>query len=125
MSRNTVAKKQILAFIHDAEHAVSHADIHKSLGDICDRVTVYRVLERLVNEDSIHKIVNTDGVINYAACKKCVTKHNHNHVHFSCEICKALTCLNSVEFTLNLPTEYEFREAYFTVSGICPACKTI
>ena len=122
MSRKTIAKKQILEFIEASDKAVSHSDLHKVLSDLCDRVTIYRVLDRLVSEGSIHKIVNTDGVINYAACKRCEIKHNHNHVHFSCESCKVITCLNTVEVNLKLPMNYVFREAFFTVSGICSKC---
>ena len=124
MARNTNAKTQILSFIQNAKKAVSHAEIHHSLGDICDRVTVYRVLERLVKEDSIHKIVNTDGVLNYASCHSCSTVHNHNHVHFSCEKCKSITCLEKIEFDINLPKNYSFSEAFFTIKGICSSCNS-
>jgi len=122
MSRNTNAKTQILTFIQKSVKAVSHAEIHQELGNICDRVTVYRVLERLVKEDFIHKIVNIDGVLNYAACNSCLNKHNHNHVHFSCENCKSITCLEKIEFEVNLPPNYIFEEAYFTIKGICSNC---
>ena len=43
-TRNTKAKAEILKFINSSTRAVSHLDIQKSLGEICDRVTIYRVL---------------------------------------------------------------------------------
>jgi Fur family ferric uptake transcriptional regulator len=122
MSRNTQAKKKILEFIQSSPQAVSHAAIFGSLQELCDRVTIYRVLERLVNENKIHKIVNVDGVINYATCHSCTNIHYHNHVHFSCEKCKAITCLEENEITFSLPPNYLFKESFFTVSGVCPAC---
>ncbi len=122
MSRNTQAKRQILEFIQHSQNAVSHADIQSSLNDLCDRVTIYRVLDRLVQEKMIHKIVNVDGVINYATCHTCSNIHHHNHVHFSCENCKSITCLEDNEITFSLPPKYIFKESFFTVSGICPNC---
>jgi len=121
-TRNTKAKAEILKFINSSTRAVSHLDIQKSLGEFCDRVTIYRVLERLTEEKSIHRIVNVDGVINYASCSSCAAHHTHNHVHFSCINCKELSCLENNEITLTLPEGYQFKEAFLTVSGVCKEC---
>jgi Fur family ferric uptake transcriptional regulator len=122
MARNTQAKQQILKFIQGSNQAVSHADIYAALQSLCDRVTIYRVLDRLVNENKIHKIVNVDGVINYATCHSCTTIHYHNHLHFSCENCKSITCLDEHEISFSLPPNYQFKESFFTISGVCPNC---
>jgi Fur family ferric uptake transcriptional regulator len=64
-----------------------------------------------------------DGVIKYAECHQCETQHHHhNHVHFSCEKCKAVTCLEDVEPTFKLPKQYQVKEVNFTLSGLCPKC---
>jgi Fur family ferric uptake transcriptional regulator len=124
MSRNTIAKQKILDFIQKSDKAVSHADIQQNIGDLCDRVTIYRVLERLLQEDEIHKIVNTNGVLNYASCKKnCSHGHQHNHIHFSCEMCKTITFLPTNVQHISLPEDYVVKEIYFTVSGTCPSCR--
>ena len=120
--RNTLAKQAILDLISTSENALSHIEIQQKLNNLCDRVTIYRVLGRLVEEQKIHKIVNVDGVINYATCHSCTNIHYHNHVHFSCEKCKAITCLDENEITFSLPPNYLFKESFFTVSGVCPAC---
>jgi Fur family transcriptional regulator, ferric uptake regulator len=124
ITRNTKAKAEILKFIIEANRAVSHTDIQKSLGGICDRVTIYRVLERLTDEKSVHRIVNVDGVINYAPCHSCSSHHTHNHVHFSCITCNELSCLENNEISLSLPEGYFFKEAFLTVSGICKNCSS-
>jgi Fur family ferric uptake transcriptional regulator len=66
VTRNTAAKGAILELITNSDTALSHSEIHKLTQDLCDRVTIYRILDRLVNEDVIHKIVNLDGTIKYA-----------------------------------------------------------
>src|SRR5690606_22695589 len=95
--RNTTAKTKILDLISQSEVALSHSEIQSALDGLCDRVTIYRVLNRLVEEDLVHKVVNTDGGVKYASCHSCETKHNHNHIHFSCQKCKSVTCLENVE----------------------------
>ncbi|MFA9290522.1 MAG: Fur family transcriptional regulator, partial [Solirubrobacteraceae bacterium] len=97
-------------------------EIQKSLDGLCDRVTIYRVLERLMEEGVIHKIVNVDGVVKYAGCHSCSEKHHHNHIHFSCQKCKSVTCLEDVKPSFKLPENYIVSEVNFTLSGLCPQC---
>lgn len=123
-TRNTVAKTEILNLISQSEMALSHAEIQSSLDRLCDRVTIYRVLDRLMEEGLIHKVVNIDGGVKYAGCHNCVATHhhNHNHVHFSCQQCKAVTCIEDVEPSFKLPGKYIVSEVNITVSGLCPQC---
>lgn len=123
ITRNTIAKTEIKKLIHGSDVALSHAEIQATLNDLCDRVTIYRVLDRLVEEGSVHRIVNVDGVIKYAECHDCeAPQHHHNHVHFSCEKCKSVTCLEDVEPSFKLPAQYKVKEVNFTLSGLCPKC---
>jgi len=121
-ARSTTAKTEIQELIVSSLVALSHSEIQKSLGGLCDRVTIYRVLERLLVEGVIHKIVNLDGVVKYAGCHSCTVKHNHNHIHFSCQKCKSVTCLEDVEPSYKLPKNYKVSEMNFTLSGLCPQC---
>ncbi len=124
-TRNTTAKAAILELIKTSEVALSHSEIQKLTGDLCDRVTIYRVLDRLVVEDVIHKIATPDGTVKYAACHHGhLDKHidSHNHVHFSCEKCHSVTCLDSVEPTFIMPKNYLVKLSNFSLSGLCPNC---
>lgn len=122
-TRNTTAKTEILKLINQSDTALSHSEIQTELSGLCDRVTIYRVLDRLVDEDFIHKVVNVDGVVKYASCHECTPGlHHHNHIHFSCEVCHSLTCLEDIEPSFQLPKKYKAKEFNFTISGICPEC---
>lgn len=121
-TRKTAAKTQILALISQSNSALSHGEIQLALDGLCDRVTIYRVLDRLTAEKLIHKVVNIEGGVKYASCHSCSTIHNHNHIHFSCENCKSLTCVDEVQPSFNLPPKYTVTEVNFTVSGLCPNC---
>jgi Fur family ferric uptake transcriptional regulator len=120
--RNTIAKSKILTLINDSQKALSHSEIQAELQGICDRVTTYRVLDRLVEEGYVHKIINMDGVVKFASCKGCVPRHRHHHLHFSCLVCKTVTCLENVEPTIKLPRRYKVESMNLIVSGICPEC---
>ena len=121
-SRNTTAKTEILNLIDRSATALSHSEVQKSLQGLCDRVTIYRVLDRLIEEGKIHKIVNGDGVIKYAACSSCTNHHQHDHIHFSCEVCKKVVCIPNVVPKIQLPEKFIVKDYNFVVSGICEHC---
>lgn len=121
-SRNTTAKSVILDLISKSNSALSHSEIQILTNGFCNRVTIYRVLERLINEDLIHKAVNLDGTIKYASCSHSKENHSHNHVHFSCTNCHLVTCLDSVKPKFTLPDNYKIKEFNFTLTGLCPNC---
>jgi len=121
-SRNTLAKTEVLKLISESETALSHTEIHEFLHDFCDRVTIYRVLERLNEEGLVHKVINRDGILKYAKCRDCSDIHNDEHLHFSCLKCDGVTCLNHKMPKYKLPDEYVVTETHFLLTGICPNC---
>ncbi len=131
VARNTTARKKILDLILSSKTAVSHAKLQEQLSGTCDRVTIYRVLERLQKENLIHRIVNVNGVVNYAPCKSCTHNHSqmhahesnaHKHVHFSCISCGDVSCIEGENLSIELPSSYSVTEYQLTVAGYCPAC---
>ncbi|MEY3050168.1 MAG: hypothetical protein RL365_2206 [Bacteroidota bacterium] len=122
--RNTKAKQAVLNEINLSGYALSQPEIFDRVQGICDRVTVYRILDRLVRENKIHKIVNIDGTINYAGCNSCHEDHGHthDHLHFSCIRCKKIECLEEQLIQVSLPDSYQIKELFLTISGICPSC---
>ena len=122
--RNTKAKQAILDEINKSPYALSQPELFDRLKGLCDRVTIYRVLDRLVLEHKIHRIVNVDGTLNYAPCVSCerVHNHSHDHLHFSCTNCKKLECLAEQQIQINLAKGYKVNELFLTISGLCPSC---
>lgn len=120
--RNTKPKAEITALISSSGVALSHAEIQNLMGGTCDRVTIYRILDRLTQEGRVHKIINMDGVVKYATCQHCETGHHHDHIHFSCENCKKVICIESAVPEIQLPEKFTVHNCNFVVSGICPEC---
>jgi Fur family ferric uptake transcriptional regulator len=127
LPRNTKAKQAVLAEINRSTFALSQPELFERVKGICDRVTVYRILDRLVAENKIHRIVNIDGTLNYAACNQCDTHHSHahDHLHFSCLECKKIECLSEQSVQVQLPNNYFVKELFLTISGICPTCQGV
>jgi Fur family ferric uptake transcriptional regulator len=123
-ARNTAARTGILEVLKSAGRALSHPEIQETLDGLCDRVTIYRVLDRLIEERLIHKVIHPEGGVRYAVCGACehAAKHTHNHIHFSCEACNTVTCLETIQPVFKLPKKYTVNEISFTVSGLCPNC---
>ncbi len=123
--RNTNQREEILEVFLDHNHALSHADIEKQVGDSIDRVTVYRTLKTFLNKGLVHKVLDDVGAVKYALCKNtCTTnKHQHDHVHFKCVKCGVTNCLEGVVVPkINLPEGYEKLESNFLMIGICKQC---
>lgn len=121
-TRNTTAKTAVTEILSKSKTALSHTEIHKLTADLCDRVTIYRILDRLVNDDIVHKIVDLDGTVKYAKCHHAHPVTIHNHAHFSCENCHEITCLESVKPSYIIPHNYKVNDINFTLSGLCPNC---
>ena len=123
IARNTSAKTAVLEIFAGSKKALSHTEIFKQIENVCDRVTVYRILDRLLNDDIIHKVVKLDGTVKYAKCNHGALRvHIHNHAHFSCEKCEEVTCLDNVKPSYIIPHNYKVNDINFTLSGICPNC---
>ncbi|OOG64717.1 Fur family transcriptional regulator [Flavobacterium sp. A45] len=120
----TIAKKDALELIMHSDAALSNSKTLKLTEDLRDKVTIYRTLDCLVNEDVIHKIATPDGIVKYTSCHHHHDKkHTHNHVHSSCENCLSITCLDSVKPTFVMPENYLVKQVNFSLSGLCPICR--
>lgn len=122
MERKISTKKKIKELIDSSEVALSHLEIKKLLNKSCDRVTIYRALNKLSEEGVIHKIIDVDGVSKYAACNGCTKTHHHNHVHFSCTNCNSVVCIEQVKPKFELPEGYAVKDMNIILAGLCPDC---
>lgn len=124
--RLTVTRAKILAFLLAQESAVTHQQIENALGsqERIDRVTLYRVLDWLVEKGLAHKVVSGDRMWRFRANNN--NTNVHQHAHFKCERCAKVICLDDVrlgyETPLPLPDGYRGREIELTVKGLCARC---
>lgn len=124
--RHTECREDVLLAFLESPAALSHGDLEQQIDDKFDRVTIYRTLKTFLEKGIIHKILDADGGSKYALCKnKCTSgTHQHDHVHFKCQVCGNTTCIESVSIpAIALPLGYERNEINLLIEGSCPKCK--
>lgn len=126
--RNSNTKKEIILLLEQKKEALTHKDFQDYFEEKIDRVTIYRALDRLVDEGKLHKIISLEGAIQYAICKTCnhheEETHLHNHVHFSCIKCEKTICLDEIRPEIKLPKGFVTKEMQLVLSGICSDCNS-
>jgi Fur family ferric uptake transcriptional regulator len=126
--RSTRARIDVLAALLAAGEALSHHDVEDRLRrrHAVDRVTLYRVLEWLVEQGLAHRVAGVDRVWRFS-----VSGHGfgsgsepaHAHAHFRCVECGKVVCLADAGMpSVAVPAGYRQDEVEVTVKGHCDRC---
>lgn len=81
--------------------------VSASLGEVVDRVTVYRTLNALVDSGLAHKVDPGDRVFRFQLTDHahCTTDHHvHEHPHFVCDSCGNVECLEGARVQVTPPS---------------------
>jgi Fur family ferric uptake transcriptional regulator len=122
--RVTAARVNTLGVLLAGRSALSHTDIEQAMsrGGTVDRVTLYRVLDWLVEKGLAHRIAGADRVWRYSIAR---AEHG-DHAHFQCNRCGKVLCLEQLakpEVRLpRLPSGYRTERVEMTVQGRCAEC---
>ncbi len=138
-ARITATRVRVLAALMESASALSHQELFDRIGSSfsVDRVTVYRVLEWLVQSGLAHRIAGEDRVWRFSVARHAdeddagdaAAPHSHHadvHGHFQCDTCRRMFCIDApvgIEQNLaRLPEGFEGRDVEVVVRGLCPAC---
>ena len=134
-ARITATRVRVLSSLLAAGSALSHQELFERIGSqgSVDRVTLYRVLEWLVETGLAHRIAGEDRIWRFSVAHpgepdaKGHTHHaNEPHGHFQCDACRRMFCIDApvgVEQNLSrLPEGFVGRDAELLIRGTCPAC---
>ena len=123
--KRTGPRLKVLDILSNRDSATSQPYLEQVMGADADRVTLYRVLKAFEEKGIIHKVLDSHGTANYAICSSNCTEHQHHdeHVHFNCNNCLKVYCLNSVQIpALKIPKGFKVEELNLIVTGICASC---
>ena len=125
--RLTQPRVAVLACLMSFDHAASHFDVAQVLAKHhpIDRVTVYRVLEWLMDVGIAHRIAGDDRVWRFMVNDpKASTHSHHHHAHFACNGCGQTFCLADVPKPSNfkLPNGFKLAEVDLKFRGLCSNC---
>ena len=120
--RMTAPRVQVLAAMLAANRVLSHHDIEDVLGAArLDRVTLYRVLDWLVEEGLAHRIAGPDRVWRFSVAGEA----HETHAHFQCNRCGNVLCLDELsarKLAVQLPRGCRPERMELTVTGLCAQC---
>jgi Fe2+ or Zn2+ uptake regulation protein len=121
--RKTPIQQEIRDMLEQSDAALNHAEIEARLTVAADRATIFRVVNRMVEDGLAHKIMSDDGVTYFASCHGSCGggAHHDEHAHFKCIRCNTLSCLSD-QLVPKLPANYKMLSANVVIMGICPSC---
>lgn len=122
--RQTNCRVKVLQFFISKDTALSQRDIELALVGF-DRVTIYRTLNSFIDHGILHRIPDDSGTARFGICFRTCSPgdHHHQHVHFKCNKCGHVECIDNKKVpSLNIPG-YVIQDANFILNGICPDCQ--
>jgi len=123
-ARATYARTRVLALIKSAAVPLSHAEIAYLLASEdrpVDRVTIYRVLDWLVEAGLANKASDSGGVFRFSAADP--DDEHTQHIHLRCTGCGGLFCLDSPPPPMPaMPHGFRFGGMQLDIRGECPRC---
>ena len=115
---------ELLRILSGCSKAVSEKDIEVLMKGSCNRTTIYRNLNSLVNKKIVHRVLSGDAVKYKLIAAANDMESRIDHIHFDCNICNTTYCFE--QFTIKdfeLPQGFTKLENQFIIFGICKNCQ--
>lgn len=125
MSYNTKQKDLIINTISKYNKSFTVKDIYNKLKEKVGLTTIYRVIDKLVEEGIINKYIDKDNTTYYEYLEKC---NCHNHFYLKCEKCGTMEhvdCDCIEELSKHIVDEHKFllNREHIIIKGICKECR--
>lgn len=119
-ARVTGARVRLLELLRGADTALSHAEIEERARNlVVDRVTIYRVLDWLVESGLAHRIAGPDRVWRFSTG----ANPTGGHAHIHCTQCGRTVCMGEIAPpALRLPKGFKLESVELKVNGLCAGC---
>lgn len=114
---------ELLSVLSTCDKAVTEKELEVLMNGNCNRTTIYRNLNSLVEKKIVHRILSGDAVKYKLVSPKKESEKKADHVHFDCKSCNTTFCLEDLaiqDFTL--PEGFTKLENQFIIFGICKNC---
>lgn len=120
--RPTANRLVVLEALLKAENPLSHHELLNTLSPShnFDRVTLYRVLDWLLDHDIVHKVAGDNRAWRFQLNS---ANASHRHAHFQCTECGKVYCLDDVSpRTPKLPKDFRAVSIELNIKGRCGNC---
>lgn len=124
MSYSTKQKEYILKVIQEFEKEFTIKDIYERVKDEVGLTTVYRLVDKLVLDNTINKYIDKNNITYYEYLEKC---SEENHFYLKCDKCKKLEhidCDCITDLWSHICKEHNFKPSKENViiDGLCKRC---
>ncbi len=121
----TTPRRLILGVLQAALAPQTHREVLERLRALqlteIDRVTVYRVLDWLVEQGLAHKAADSQGIFRFSQAQPSVV--HESHVHFRCTRCGGVFCLKDAPPQRpRLPKGFRLGGMTVDIRGECAQC---
>ncbi|MEM6998466.1 MAG: transcriptional repressor, partial [Pseudomonadota bacterium] len=118
----TKTVNSVLLEFQKEDGAIAVTDLVKRFKNKANKTTIYRILERLCEEEILHSFIGPNGLKWYAECH-CPTHKNNDgfHPHFNCNECGKIKCID-FEFPTPKNVNVKIDMSEILLNGTCPNC---
>jgi Fur family ferric uptake transcriptional regulator len=116
----------VLEVVGNNQYPLSAADIYNTLGRTgsINRVTVYRILDRLVARGLVDRLSTGGRAFYYGMAPN---EHHDAHPHFYCKRCGQMDCLTPESLTVDTAALWKtfpgrIDKVEIRIDGICKNC---
>lgn len=120
--RRTKTVNLVLSEFQKEEGAIAVTELVQRFKNKANKTTIYRILERLCEEDVLHSFIGPDGLKWYAECHCPMhKKHDDFHPHLDCDECGKIRCIDfEIPTPKNLKVKLDMSEVL--LKGTCEKC---
>ena len=120
----TKQKDIILNIIRQQKNSFTIKDIYKELKGKVGLTTIYRLIDKLVEENKLNKTISSDNTTYYQYLEECTEE---NHFYLKCDKCGNMThidCDCIEELTSHITKHHKFKpnKDHIIIDGICSKC---
>jgi Fur family ferric uptake transcriptional regulator len=122
----TAKRFRVLEIVGNSSYPLTAQEIHETLSrtEEVNRVTVYRILDLLVESKLVDRISSGDRTFRYGLAPN---KHHRPHPHFYCTRCSNMECLSPVSIPMSMESlERTFpgliEKVEVRLDGVCKNC---
>ena len=123
-SYNTKQKDIIFDVIKKQNKEFTVKDIYSEIKDVAGLTTIYRFIDKLVDDGILNKSIGKDNVTYYSYLEEC---NEENHFYLKCNSCGNMThidCECIGDLTNHINKEHKFKpfKEHIIINGICDKC---
>ena len=122
---NTKQKKILLEKIKSLNYDFMIKDLYKELNEQVGLTTIYRFIDKLVEENQLRKYIGKDNNAYYQYLEEC---EKENHFYLKCDICNKrihIDCDCITDLISHIGKKHQFlpNNKNIVIEGICKKCR--